>query len=113
MLLTIAAQKTGLKCKKNKHFVARLTIKGDKRKILFMQNCALENNSFTVHGQVETATDNQLRPRMNSVLYKGLLNFAVSDAEAHSPPTLRFSRTQLEVVRNVSQLIYLSLHLLT
>lgn len=33
-------------------------------------------NSFTVHGQVETATDNQLRPRMNGVLYKRLLNFA-------------------------------------
>lgn len=29
-----------------------------------------------MHGQVETATDNQLRPLMNGVLYKWLLNFA-------------------------------------
>lgn len=65
-----------------KHFLARLTIKGDQCKeneILCKTAHSFEKkkmNSFTVHGQVETATDNQLRPRMNGVLYKRLLNFA-------------------------------------
>lgn len=36
-----------------------------------------------------------------------------SDASAHFPPPRHFSRTQLELVRNISQLIYLSLHSLT
>lgn len=81
LLLTIVAQQTETKTYNAKHFLARLTIKGDQCKeneILckIVHSFEKKKESFTVHGQVETATDNQLRPHMNGVLYKRLLNFA-------------------------------------
>lgn len=69
-------------------------------------------NTFTVHGQVETATDNQLRPHMNGVLYKRLLNF-VGLTPPHTFLLLSVFQGLSWNSYGISQLIYLSLHSLT
>lgn len=83
LLLTIIAQQTESQMYKAKNTFLRdwQSKETSAKKIKFYAYCPLvwkrkKMNALTVHGQVETATDNRLCPRMNGVLYKRLLNFA-------------------------------------